>query len=158
VRAGALGLPPALAIIGGQPARVRPLVELYREAAARAGHDPAALAVGINGHAYVGDTSAGAADAFWPGYERAMNQLGRERGWAPIGRGGYEAARGPLGALMVGDPDEVAERILAVHRIFANTRILLQMDVGGMDHEGRMRAIELLGREVAPRVRAGVAA
>jgi probable LLM family oxidoreductase len=156
VRAGRLGLPIALAIIGGQPARFRPLLDLYREAAARAGHDPATLPVGINSHGYVGDTSAGAADAFWPGFERGMNHIGRERGWAPISRRDYETSRGPLGALLVGDPDEVAAKILAEHRVFANTRFLVQMDVGGMDHARRMRAIELLGTEVAPRVRAGL--
>jgi probable LLM family oxidoreductase len=156
VRAGTLGLPIALAIIGGQPARFRPLVDLYRDAVARAGHDPATLPIGINSHGYVGETSEAAADAFWPGFERGMNRIGRERGWTPISRRDYETSRGPLGALLVGDPGEVAAKILAEQRIFANTRFLLQMDVGGMDHEGRMRAIELLGTEVAPLVRAGV--
>jgi probable LLM family oxidoreductase len=110
VRAGALGLPLALGIIGGQPGRFAPLVSLYREAGSRAGHDPASLKVGINTHAYVADTSQQAADEFFPAYARVMTQLGRERGWPPTTRPQFEAMREPRGALAVGDPQESSTR------------------------------------------------
>ena len=156
VRAGALGLPLAIAIIGGSPARLRPLAELHREAARAAGHDED-IPVGINIHGYVADTSERAAAEFYPPFAQVMTQLGRERGWAPMTPGQYEAMRSPLGALAVGGPDEVAERILSIHRIFGNRRLLMQMSVGTMPHRGVMRSIELYATEVAPVVRAEVA-
>ena len=157
VRAGLLGLPLALAIIGGDPARFAPLVQLYRDAARQAGHDPASLQVGINSHAFVARSSAQAADVFFGPYAEAMTRLGRERGWPPVTRDAFEASRGPRGALAVGDPHEVAEKILAEHEMFGNTRFLAQLGVGTLPHADVLRAIELLGTEVAPVVRAEVA-
>src|SRR6267143_1494113 len=115
VRAATLGLPMALAIIGGQPERFVPLVELYRHAAARAGNDPATLPVGINSHVYVADTSQQAAEEFYPSYAEAMTRIGRERGWPPMTRQQFDASRGPRGALVVGSVDQVIEKILSEH-------------------------------------------
>jgi probable LLM family oxidoreductase len=154
VRAGALGLPMALAIIGGEPARFAPFVELYREAGRRAGRDPASLKVGINSHGLVADTSQAAADAFFPPYAEVMTRIGRERGWPPTTRAAFEASRGPDGALLVGSPDEVADKILAEHAVFGNERFLMQMSLGRMPHEAVLRSIELFGTKVAPKVRA----
>jgi probable LLM family oxidoreductase len=153
VRAGTLGLPLALAIIGGQPERFVPLIELYRESAARAGHDPAKLPVGINSHAFIAEDSRAAADAFFPPYAEAMNRIGRERGWPPTTREQFEAARSPAGALLVGSPHEVVEKILFEHRLFRHDRFLAQLTVGTMPHEKVMKAIELFGTRVAPQVR-----
>ncbi|MFL5582017.1 MAG: LLM class flavin-dependent oxidoreductase [Gemmatimonadaceae bacterium] len=153
VRAASLGLPLALAIIGGEPARFAPLVDLYREAARRAGRDPAALRVGINSHAYVADSSQRAGDEFFPPYAEVMSRIGRERGWPPTTRAQFEASRSPRGALLVGSPQQVVEKILAQHEIFRHDRVLLQMALGAMPHAGVMRSIELLGSEVAPAVR-----
>jgi probable LLM family oxidoreductase len=157
VRAGTLGLPLALAIIGGEPERFAGLVHLYRDTARRAGHDPAALPVGINSHGYVAADSRRAADEFYPPYAETMARIRRERGWPPGTREGFEASRGPEGALFVGSPDEVAEKILRQHEIFGHQRFLMQMSVGTMPHAGVMRSIELLGTRVAPAVRAEVA-
>ena len=156
VRAGALALPMALAIIGGEPARFAPLVELFREAARRAGHDPAKLKVGINSHGLVADTSDKAADIFFPPYAEVMTRIGRERGWPPTTRAGFEASRGPAGALLVGSVDEVVEKILAEHALFQHDRFLMQTSLGRMPHKAVLRSIELLGTEVAPRVRAAL--
>lgn len=156
VRAGALGLPLAIAIIGGSPARFRPLAELHREAAREAGH-AGDIPIGINIHGYVADTSERAAAEFYPPFAHVMTQLGRERGWSPMTEQQYEVMRSPLGALAVGDPAEVAEKILAIHRIFGNRRFLMQMSVGTMPHDAVMRSIELYATEVAPIVRAEVA-
>ena len=157
VRAGTLGLPLALAIIGGEPARFAPLVELYREAGRRAGHDPSRLAVGINSHAFIADTSQEAADAFYPSYAETMTRIGRERGWPPTTRAHFEASRSPRGALLVGSPQEVIDKLLYEHEVFRNDRFLAQLTVGPMPHEKVMRAIELLGTGVAPAVREEVA-
>jgi alkanesulfonate monooxygenase SsuD/methylene tetrahydromethanopterin reductase-like flavin-dependent oxidoreductase (luciferase family) len=156
-RAGTLGLPLAVAIIGGEPARFAPLVDLYRDAARRAGHDPAALPVGINSHAWLADDSRRAADEFFPSYAEVMSRIGRERGWPPTTRAQFEAGRGPRGALLVGTPEEVTEKILFQHEIFGHRRFLAQLTVGSMPHARVMRAIELLGTKVAPAVRAEVA-
>jgi probable LLM family oxidoreductase len=156
IRAGTLGLPLAVAIIGGAPERFGPLVELYREAAREAGHDPASLPVGINSHAYVAETSQRAAREFFPGYANMMTRIGQERGWPPMTREQFDAMRSPQGALVVGSPQEVTEKILAQHEIFGHSRFLAQMSVGTMPHGDVMRAIELLGTEVAPAVRAAV--
>jgi probable LLM family oxidoreductase len=151
-RAGALGLPLAVAIIGGEPERFAPLVALYREAGKRAGVDPARLAVGINGHGFIADTSQAAADIAFPPYADAMTRIGRERGWPPLTRGQFEAGRSLRGALAIGDADEVIEKILFQHRIFGHQRYLMQ-SVGPLPHEAMMRSIELLGTKVAPAVR-----
>lgn len=153
VRAATLGLPLALAIIGGTPERFVPLVELYRDAARRAGHDPARLPVSINAHAFVADRSQDAADAFFPSYAEAMSRIGRERGWPPTTRQQFDALRSPRGALLVGSPQEVIDKILHQHELFAHDRFLAQLTVGSMPHAQVMRAIELLGTEVAPVVR-----
>ena len=156
VRAGTLGLPLALAIIGGMPERFAPMVELYRESARRAGHDPASLQVGINSHGFIADTSAEAADEAWPPYADTMGRIGRERGWPPPTRERFEAERSPRGALLVGNPQEVIDKILFEHELFGNTRFLMQMSVGTMPHVRIMRSIELLGTVVAPAVRKAV--
>ena len=157
VRAGALALPLAVAIIGGAPERFAPLVDLYRDAARQAGHDPAALPVAINSHGFVGRTSQEAADRFFPAYAGMMTRIGRERGWPGMTRAQFEALREPRGALLVGSPQEVIEKILLQHEIFGHRRFLAQMSVGDLAHRDVMRSIELLGTEVAPAVRQEVA-
>jgi probable LLM family oxidoreductase len=157
IRAGSLGLPLTLAIIGGQPERFVPLVDLYREAANAAGHDPATTKLAINTHAFVAETSEQADQAFAPSYLSMMNRIGRERGWPPSGRPQYEALRSPRGALAVGSPEQVTEKILFEHELFANDRYIAQMSVGAVAHHDVMRSIELFGTEVAPVVREEVA-
>lgn len=157
VRAGTLGLPLTLAIIGGQPERFAPLVELYRRAASEAGHDAAALPLAINTHGFVGETSAAADSAFAAPYLGMMNRIGRERGWPPADRAEYEALRSPRGAVAAGSPEQVAEKILFEHELFANSRYVGQMSVGAVAHADVMRSLELFGTEVAPVVRAEVA-
>jgi probable LLM family oxidoreductase len=156
IRAGTLGLPLTVAIIGGQPERFVPLVDLYREAFAAAGHDPAGARVAINTHAFVGETSQQADSAFAASYLAMMNRIGRERGWPPAGRPQYDALRSPRGALAVGSPEEVAEKILFEHELFAHQRYIGQMSVGAVAHKDVMRSIELFGTRVAPAVRAEV--
>jgi alkanesulfonate monooxygenase SsuD/methylene tetrahydromethanopterin reductase-like flavin-dependent oxidoreductase (luciferase family) len=156
-RAGLLGLPLALAIIGGAPERFAPLVDLYRDAARRAGRDPAALPVGTNSHGFVGPTSQDAADRYFPAYASMMTRIGRERGWPAMTREQFEALRQPRGALVVGSPQEVIEKILLQYEIFGHERFLAQMSVGDLGHRDVLRAIELLGTEVAPVVREEVA-
>jgi alkanesulfonate monooxygenase SsuD/methylene tetrahydromethanopterin reductase-like flavin-dependent oxidoreductase (luciferase family) len=156
VRAGALGLPLTLAIIGGQPERFAPLIDLYRRAAAQAGHDPATLPVAINTHAFVGETSQAADSAFAQPYLAMMNRIGRERGWPPSGRPEYDALRSPRGAVAAGSPEQVIEKILFEHELFANDRYVGQMSVGAVAHRDVMRSIELFGTVVAPAVRAEV--
>ncbi|HEY5143585.1 MAG TPA: LLM class flavin-dependent oxidoreductase [Solirubrobacteraceae bacterium] len=157
IRAGTLGLPLTIAIIGGRLERFVPFVELYREAIARAGHDPATARVAINTHAFVGETSAQADAAFAAPYLAGMNRIGRERGWPPSGRPEYEALRSPRGALAVGSPQEVAEKILFGHELFGHQRYIGQMSVGAVAHADVLRSMERFGTEVAPAVRAEVA-
>jgi probable LLM family oxidoreductase len=152
-RAGVLNLPLALAIIGGEPARFAPLFDLYRQAAQRAGHDSAALKTSINVHGFVATTTQEAADTFYAPQTEVMNRIGRERGWPPTNRAQFDMARGPRGALFVGSPAEVTDKILAAHEIFRFDRFLIQMAIGVMDHVKLMRAIEILGTRVAPEVR-----
>jgi len=156
VRAGALGLPLTLAIIGGQPERFVPLVDLYREAASAAGHDPEQTKVAINTHAFVGETSAQADAAFAAPYLAMMNRIGRERGWPPSGKAEYEALRSPRGAVAAGSPEQVAEKILFEHELFGHQRYIGQMSVGAVEHRDVLRSMELFGTEVAPVVRAEV--
>jgi probable LLM family oxidoreductase len=156
VRAGALGLPLTLAIIGGQPERFAPLVDLYRRAIEAGGHDPAVAKVAINTHAFVADSSAEADAAFAQSYLAMMNRIGRERGWPPSGKPEYEALRSPRGALAVGSAEEVAEKILFEHELFDNDRYMGQMSVGAVAHKDVLRSIELFGTGVAPLVRAEV--
>jgi probable LLM family oxidoreductase len=152
-RAGMLGLPLALAIIGGEPARFAPLFQLYRDAARRSGHDPKTLATSLNVHGFVGETTQQAAEDFYGPQAEVMNRIGRERGWGPTNRAQFDQSRSPRGALFVGDPETVAEKIVAQHRIFGNDRFLLQMAIGTMPHAKLMKAIELYGTKVAPLVR-----
>ena len=156
VRAGALGLPLTLAIIGGQPERFVPLVDLYRQAFEAAGHEPSDARVAINTHAFVGETSAQANSAFASSYLAMMNRIGRERGWPPSGKPEYDALRSPRGALAVGSPEEVAEKILFEHGLFANQRYVGQMSLGAVGHRDVLRSIELFGTQVAPIVRAEI--
>jgi probable LLM family oxidoreductase len=159
VRAATLGLPLALAIIGGTPDRFVPFVDLYRDAARRAGRDPSTLKVSINSHGWIADDDEQAADEWFPAYEEAMTRIGRERGWPPTTRAHFDAQRGPRGALLVGDPERVAEKILHEDEIFGGLdRFLIQLSVGTMPHDRMMRAIELLGTRVAPIVRREIAA
>jgi probable LLM family oxidoreductase len=151
VRAGVLGLPMALAIIGGEPERFAPFADLHREAAEKVGHGR--LPLSINSHTYVADTSQQAAEEFFPSYAEMMNAIGRERGWSGIRRPDFDALRTRRGALVVGSPQEVIEKILFQHEIFGHDRFLGQISVGTMPHDRVMRAIELLGTEVAPVVR-----
>lgn len=156
VRAATLGLPMALAIIGGAPERFVPLVELYRAAARRAGYDPTQLPVSINSHTYLADTTAQARDEFFPSYATVMNRIGRERGWGNMTRQQFDALCEPRGALLVGSPQEVVEKILFEHKLFGHQRFLAQLSVGPMPHAQVMRAIELFGTQVAPAVRAAL--
>ena len=157
IRAGTLGLPLALAIIGGHPSQFVPLVELYREAGAAAGHDPAQLAVSINSHGFIAENSGHAADEWYRFYADVMGRIGRERGWPAVTRNAFEQSRALHGANFVGDPAEVGEKILYQHGLFGHQRQLLQFSVGTMPHAAIMRSIELYGTEVAPAVRVELA-
>jgi len=153
VRAGTLGLPLALGIIGGEPARFKPLFDVYRNAATQAGHDPAKLETSLNVHGFVADTSQKARDIYSGPHNEVMTRLGAERGWPPATRPQFDASCSPTGALFVGDPAELTDKILAHHEIFGFTRITIQMAVGILDHKSLMNAIEILGTRVAPEVR-----
>lgn len=152
-RAGAYGLPLALAIIGGTLARYAPLFDFYREAARRAGQDEAKLKTSINVHGFIADTTEAAADTFYGPQAEVMNRIGRERGWGPTSRAQFDQSTGPDGHLFLGDPETVAKKIVAHHRIFRNDRFLLQMAIGLMPHDRILRGIELYGTKVAPLVR-----
>jgi alkanesulfonate monooxygenase SsuD/methylene tetrahydromethanopterin reductase-like flavin-dependent oxidoreductase (luciferase family) len=153
-RAGMLGLPLAIAIIGGEPARFAPLANLYRQSAARAGVAPDELAIGINGHGFLADTVEAAVDAFFAPYAEVMGRVGRERGWPPLTRAQFDQGRSPRGHLMVGTPDEAIAKMLAQREVFGHQRYLMQMAVGAQPQAAILRSIELLGTVVAPRVRA----
>ena len=153
VRAAKLGIPMALAIIGGHPKRFRHLVDLYRETAAAAGHDPDKIPLSINSHGFLADDAADAADIAFPPFAETMTRIGRERGWPPTSRRQFDVETELQGALFVGSPQEVIDKILFQHEIFGHQRLLIQLTVGPMPHDKVMRAIELLGTEVAPVVR-----
>lgn len=152
-RAGLLGLPLVLAIIGGRPLQFAPLVQLYKRAADHAGHDVSRLPVATHSHGFIAENTEVAADKFFLPTQQAMNVLGRERGWGHYDRASYDAARSFEGALYVGDPETVAQKIIYLRKNVGITRFMLHVPVGSMPHEDVMRAIELLGTEVAPRVR-----
>jgi probable LLM family oxidoreductase len=156
-RAGRLGLPLAIAIIGGAPARFAPLVDFYRESAEAAGRDPSTLKVAINSHAHVAEDSRRAADEFFEPYSGMMNRIGRERGWSPMTRNQFESLRSPMGALVVGSVDEVIEKLLYEHDLFQHDRFMAQIGVGHQSHDEVLKAIELLGTKVAPVVREEIA-
>jgi probable LLM family oxidoreductase len=152
VRAARLGLPMALAIIGGAPERFKPIVDLYREAAAEAGHG-AGLPVSINSHGFLADTAEEAAEIAFGPFAETMTRIGRERGWPPMTRWQFDTQRTLRGALFVGDAEQVIEKILYQHELFRHDRFLLQLTVGPTPHEQVLRAIEILGTVVAPAVR-----
>ncbi|HTG28290.1 MAG TPA: LLM class flavin-dependent oxidoreductase [Methylomirabilota bacterium] len=152
-RAGVLGLPLMVAIIGGEPHRFRPLIDLYREAGVRSGHRPEQLKVGLHMIGFVADTTKEAADVFFPGYAHTFTEIGKERGWPPTTRAQFDALRGPKGALLIGDVDTVAKKILYVNEALGGvTRITFQMGVSAVPQAKMLRAIELLGTGVAPEV------
>lgn len=153
IRAGMLGLPLALAIIGGRPIQFAPLVQLYKRAATQAGHDPTRLPVASHSHGFIAEDNETAADKFFPSTQHVMNVIGRERGWGLYDRAAYDAARSFEGALYVGDPEAVANKIIHLRKNVGITRFMLHVPLGTMPHEDVMNAIKLLGTEVAPRVR-----
>ena len=157
VRAASLGLPMALAIIGGDPRRFAPYFDLYREAWAKASREPEDVKLSLNMHGFVADTTEAAKDIFFEPHNGVMNRIGRERGWPPSGRREFEHSCGPTGHLLIGDPDRVADRIIELHTIFKFDRILVQMAIGAMPHKELLRAIELLGTKVAPKVKEATA-
>lgn len=153
VRAGTLGLPMALAIIGGLPERFVPFINLYRDSAKKAGRDIRHLQLGINSHVYVSDSSQQAATEFYPSYAGMMKRIGSERGWTPMNREQFEYMRSEKGSLVVGSPQQVIDKILYEHELFGNTRFLAQMSLGDMPHSNIMHSIELFGTKVAPVIR-----
>jgi probable LLM family oxidoreductase len=153
VRAGQLGLPLAVAIIGGMPERFAPLVELYRTSAQEAGHDPGQLPVSINSPAYLADSPEQAIEESYEGFAVIFNRIGRERGWGPMGRAQFEQLCSPRGAFVIGSPEQVIEKILFQHEIFGHQRFMAQIGDGPLAHDKVMRAIELFGTVVAPAVR-----
>lgn len=151
VRAGVLGLPLMVAIIGGETHRFRPLVDLYREAGRRAGHPPEQLTVGLHSLGYVADTAEQATDDYFPGYARTFTTIGKERGWPPVTRAQFDMMVGPRGALLVGGPDDVAEKIRRHGEALGGvSRVTFQMDNADLPREKLLHAIELLGTRVAP--------
>jgi probable LLM family oxidoreductase len=154
VRAGILGLPLMVAIIGGETRRFRPLVDLYREAGQRAGHPPERLKVGMHSPGYVAATSKEAADDYFPGFAKAMSDIGKERGWRPMTRRDFDAQNGPEGAYLIGDPEQVAEKLIRHSEALGGvSRVTFQMNAASLPHEKLMSAIELIGTRVAPVVR-----
>lgn len=151
VRAGKLGLPLMVAVIGGETHRFRPLVDMYREAGAKAGHAPEKLKVGLHSLGYLAGDTSEAIETFYPGYARAFTKIGLERGWPPITRARFDAQTGPLGAFLVGSPKEVAEKILRHSEALGGiSRVTFQMDSAGLTHEQVQRSIELMGKELKP--------
>lgn len=153
VRAATLGLPLAMAIIGGSPEHFVQLADLYKSTWKKAGHDESKLQISVHSHGYIADDSQQAADEFYPSYHMLMTQLGKERGWGPMTRQQFEATRSKRGALLVGNVQEVTEKILWEQELFGLTRFLLHISVGTLPHKQVMRAIELLGTKVAPAVK-----
>ena len=158
VRAGVLGLPLMVAIIGGQPHRFKPLIDLYRETGIRSGHKPEQLKVGLHMIGFLGDTTKEAADDFFPGYAHTFTEIGKERGWPATTRAQFDALRGPTGALLIGDAETVAKKILYVNEALGGiSRLTFQMGVSTLPHPKMLRAIEILGTQVAPAVRTALA-
>jgi probable LLM family oxidoreductase len=154
VRAGILGLPLMVAIIGGEPERFRPLIDLYREAGRRTGHSPEQLTVGLHMVGFLGDSTEQAADDFFPGYAHTFTEIGKERGWRPATRSQFDALRGPTGAFLIGDAETVAKKILYVNEVLGGiSRLTFQMGVATLPHKKMLRSIEILGTRVAPLVR-----
>jgi probable LLM family oxidoreductase len=154
VRAGLLGLPLMVAIIGGETRKFRPLVDLYREAGRRAGHSPDRLRVGVHSLGYVAENTQEAVDDFYPGYAHTMTEIGKERGWPKMTRASFDSQRGTQGALLVGDPDEVVEKIVRHSKALGGvSRITFMMNPASLPHAKLMRATELIGTRVAPVLR-----
>ena len=154
VRAGLLGLPLMVAIIGGETRKFRPLVDLYREAGRRAGHSPDRLKVGVHSLGYVAENTQEAVDDFYPGYARTMTEIGKERGWPKMTRASFDSQRGTQGALLVGDPDEVVEKIVRHSKALGGiSRITFMMNPASLPHTKLMKATELIGTRVAPALR-----
>jgi probable LLM family oxidoreductase len=156
VRAAKLGLPLALAIIGGMPEQFVGFINLYRQTAVKSGINTAELQIGINSHVYIADNSQQAADELYPSYATMMNRIGQERGWSPLSRQQFEYSRSAKGALLVGSPQEVIDKILYEHELFGHTRFLAQMSMGDMPHKKILKSIELYGSVVAPAVRKAI--
>ena len=156
VRAADYGLPLALAIIGGEPRRFAPFAKLYRDAYAAAGFYPATAQIAVHSHGYIADDSQRAAEEYWGPYAHVMSQIGRERGWPLTTRAQFEAMRAPDGALLVGSPQQVIDKILMEREVLGLTRFLLHISVGTLPHAQVMRSIELFGTVVAPAIRAAV--
>jgi probable LLM family oxidoreductase len=153
VRAGILGLPLMIAIIGGETHRFKPLVDLYREAGKQAGHAPEKLSVGLHSLGYVGNITEEAIADYFPGYAEMFTRIGKERGWPPVTRAAFDAQRGPLGAFLVGGPEEVAEKIIRHSKALGGiSRLSFQMDNAGLSHKKLLNAIELIGSKVKPMV------
>jgi len=153
VRAGRLGLPLMVAIIGGETHRFKPLIDLYKEAGIKAGHKEEDLKVGLHSIGFVAETSRQAADEFFPGYAEIFNKIGRERGWPPVTRAGFDAQTGPKGALLVGDPNEVAEKILRHSEALGGvSRVTFQMDQAVLPQAKLLRSIELIGQKIIPQI------
>ncbi len=157
IRAGTLGLPMTLAIIGGEPARFKPFTDLYKQVWIGAGHDPLELQLGIGSHGFIADTTEEAADLIWPRYAMQMGRIGKERGWGPVGRPQFDFEISPDGAMLLGDPETVAKKIIREHRLFGFTRFSLQFSVGSVPHEKMLRCIELYATKVVPMVKAAIA-
>ncbi len=153
IRAGRLGLPLMVAIIGGNPRQFQPLVNLYKEEYEKNGHDLAAMRVGVHAHSFLADSDQAAADQYFPVYAEQMTKIGRERGWSPYNRAQFDMARSAEGALFVGDAAAVTDKILHLQEVLGLTRFVAHMDVGGPSHKDLMKAIELFGTKVAPEVR-----
>jgi probable LLM family oxidoreductase len=153
LRAAEHGLPMALAIIGGLPARFKPYVELYRNVYTKAGHDINKMQLGINSHTYIADNAQQARDEFYPSYSEVMNRIGEERGWPPGTRDQFDSSTDLHGALLVGSPQEVIDKILYQYELFGHTRFLAQMSLGSMPHNKVLHSMELLGTRVAPEIR-----
>ncbi|HEV7620361.1 MAG TPA: LLM class flavin-dependent oxidoreductase [Flavisolibacter sp.] len=153
IRAAEYGLPMTLAIIGGMPARFAPFTKLYREVYQKAGHDIGHLQLCINSHTYIADTSQQAGDEFYPTYAEVMGRIGRERGWPGMNRQQFDASTSPQGALLIGSPQQVIDKILYEYELFGHTRFLAQMSIGALPHKQALRSIELLGTKVAPEVK-----
>lgn len=157
VRAGALGLPLMVAVIGGDTHRFRPLVDLYREAGRKAGHPPDKLKVGLHSLGFVAEDSHKAREEYYPGYAEMFTRIGKERGWPPVSRPHFDAQAGPLGAFLVGTPEEVANKILRHSEALGGiSRLTFQMDNAGLTHQKLLNAIELIGTKVSPLVNASL--
>lgn len=152
-RAARLGMPLMLAIIGGNPEHFKPLIDYYKQEYELSGHDLSGMQIGIQPHAFIADTSEQAVEKLYPYYSRQMDKIGSERNWPPFTKQNFEHSRQKYGALYVGDPEEVADKINYYKEMFGLTRFMAQIDVGGADHSDIMRSIELFGLKVAPLIR-----